>query len=91
MFRKKLVMNVKFKYMNLRSSRTKRCKEKNITCLEKYSYLCEVQALVPQKFSNTAVRNFLSVTLLVCPTTNCEVQALIPKKFSNAAVKKKYM
>ena len=56
MFRKKLVMNVKFKYRNHRSSRTKSCKKKYVTCSEKNSYLCEVQALVPQKFKNTAVR-----------------------------------
>ena len=65
--------------------------KKHVTCSEKYSYLCEVQALVPQKFNNTAVRKILSVTLLVCPTTNCEVQALVPQKFSNTAVRKKYM
>ena len=59
-----------------------------VACLEKYSYLCEVQALLPQKFNNNALRKNLSVTLLVCPTTNCEVQALVPQKFSNTAVRK---
>ena len=91
MFRKKLVMNVKFKYMNHRSSRMKLLYKKYVACSEKHSYLCEVQSLLPQKFNNTTVRNFLSVTLLVCPTTNCEVQALVPQKFSNTAVRKKYM
>ena len=66
----------------------KAVRKKYVTCSEKYSYLCEVQALVPQKFNNTHVRKFLSVTLLVSPTATCEVHALVPQKFSNTAVRK---
>ena len=82
MFRKKLVMDVKFKYRNHRSSRTKTVRKIYVTCSEKYSYLCEVQALVPQKFNNTAVRKKIHVTFLDSHTTRCEVQLLVQHKFT---------
>ena len=36
----------------------KAVRKKYVTCSEKYSYLCEVQAMVTQKFNNTALRKF---------------------------------
>ena len=57
---------------------------------EKYSYVCEVQALVPQKFNNTAVRKNW-VTLLVSNTDTFEVQVLEQHKFNNTVVSKIYV
>ena len=53
----------------------------SVTLLGSPTATCEVQALVPQKFNNTAVRK-IYVTLLDSPTATCEVQVLVQHKFT---------
>ena len=58
-------MNVKFKYMNHRSSRMKLLYKKYVACSEKHSYLCEVQSLLPQK-----VQQHCCKKIFECDTTS---------------------